>query len=274
MACSDELPCCNICDGNPFFNKIALLPTSEEDPLGCYGNDCDWQNNCIYSNNDIITVYGEVKNDGKEISVNEHCLGKDIKCEISASLCPENFTCVTENIFGEGTCVKNPTETKDCLDECDPTPSLVVGNPFVSNNYIPYEKIKVCLNNKMGSDIYLPGCTVFDLFEGKNMHSKSNCFWEGNAIRLEPGDAYCSDYVLYFGSEGEYHIQTKYGVDCLTSQLLSECENVKELKSDTLSVECPEYVDCMPVVQGPLWKVCSTKPNDFPNICPDTNRWQ
>merc|ERR1711862_718158 len=71
MGCSEENPCCNRCGlSYANFKKIKLL--SNDDTIGCSGNECNWRNNCAYSRNDRVTIYGKVK-EKNVIEVHEHC---------------------------------------------------------------------------------------------------------------------------------------------------------------------------------------------------------
>lgn len=72
MACLEENVCCNSCHADSMFGEVYLID-SGGNKLGCQGTDCDWEDNCIYSSGDIVTVYGTVGGVGDLINVDDHC---------------------------------------------------------------------------------------------------------------------------------------------------------------------------------------------------------
>lgn len=72
MACPEENLCCNSCHANSIFGDVYLVDSGGQ-KLGCQGTDCDWEDNCIYSEGDIVTVYGTVGGVGDIINIDDHC---------------------------------------------------------------------------------------------------------------------------------------------------------------------------------------------------------
>merc|ERR1712157_102658 len=101
-------------------------------------------------------------------------------------------------------------------------------------SYIPYEGIRVCIEN------------------------------------TEDKDVYCSDYELFFrDADSEYTISAEYCLD-LDSTSYSDCRDVVTVSSDSFTVECPDVVDCMPFIEQPLWLVCGYNRDLFQEQCPRT----
>jgi len=72
MFCLEENLCCNSCNGNSMFGNVYLVDSGGH-KLGCQGTDCDWEDNCIYSSADVVTVYGTVGGNGDVINIDDHC---------------------------------------------------------------------------------------------------------------------------------------------------------------------------------------------------------
>jgi len=75
MGCPPENLCCNSCHADPFIGGInnLYLIESNGNKLGCQGNECDWEDNCLYSSSDVVTIYGAVGDNGNIIHVHDHC---------------------------------------------------------------------------------------------------------------------------------------------------------------------------------------------------------
>ena len=96
MRCYPADACCNTCHSGIFFEytnnnkkkkrkkqkqgnkQMYLVPQDEAAPIGCVGNECDYMNNCVYNDGDVITVYGEIGLNGDSILVHDHCKSNNI----------------------------------------------------------------------------------------------------------------------------------------------------------------------------------------------------
>jgi len=76
MACPQNDICCNSCTASASFDNVALVSSNGENSVGCEGTECDYEDNCVYSNGDIVTVYGKIKvNNGQTlIDIDDHCV--------------------------------------------------------------------------------------------------------------------------------------------------------------------------------------------------------
>jgi len=77
MLCLEDDKCCNSCSASSSFDDIGLMSAVGAKEIACQGTDCDYEDNCIYSDDDIVTVYGTVVVNGFEnisIEVDQHCL--------------------------------------------------------------------------------------------------------------------------------------------------------------------------------------------------------
>ena len=75
MGCPIENLCCNSCHADPFIGGVnnLYLIESNGNKLGCQGNECDWEDNCLYSSSDIVTIYGTVGENGNIINIHDYC---------------------------------------------------------------------------------------------------------------------------------------------------------------------------------------------------------
>jgi len=75
MFCEND-PCCNSCSSYLLFGEVELVTNEGVNPLGCYGNECNWQENCTYNEGDLVTVYAKVALNYEGcvfLAVDEHC---------------------------------------------------------------------------------------------------------------------------------------------------------------------------------------------------------
>lgn len=171
----------------------------------------------------------------------------------------------------------------DSSDDQDIEPVIAIihpGNDTISEpNHMPYEGIKVCLQNTLSKDIYLPGCSVFTLHQEGNLtesYTQRQCFWEGNAVSLPPNQEYCSEYELFFRSAGDYTISASYCTqldskdDDESPVFEQDCLDSNTVETDVVNVVCPEMVDCMPFTDENLVQVCSLRRDVFMDECPNT----
>lgn len=321
MKCSEQEPCCNSCGSNPSFGDFYLIPSSGKDKVGCHGNNCDWQENCVYNDGDNVLLFGTVDDYGSGIIVDHHCkapspvMGRSIdntKCEDLSGIFQVPGTMYCMRVLGVGVmngeckyisgCSENGYEFfdsikaceiacmknyhKENIDNCDScSPILQVDDPYVMNkppSFIPYEKIRICLQNPMNQDIFIPSCNVFSLLSSSGnstnnssstivINEPNNIFTDCSTAILPANNSYCSNYDLNFETSGEYYVEMKYGLNCEVNDSLENCNEVFTISSDILSVECPRTVDCMPFTDEPLWNICPhSELERFQNECPDT----
>lgn len=86
------------------------------------------------------------------------------------------------------------------------------------------DKIRVTLDNGLGSAIFVTGCTPYEverLEGGKWMGHGGivDCKWEGYARQIAAATAEKAD--LHLGQGGTWRVVVRYGVGCLTGQPLS-----------------------------------------------------
>lgn len=86
IGCSEANPCCNNCSRSSInfkkkkFRKVILTPKDKTvEDIGCYGSNCDWEDNCAYSRSKMVIVYGKVtkENGSYSIIVDKHCKEKN-----------------------------------------------------------------------------------------------------------------------------------------------------------------------------------------------------
>lgn len=180
---------------------------------------------------------------------------------------------------------------EDCISTCFPeedametpnmqielTPTMLISPPPNGTAYMPYEGIRACIQNTLQTNIYLPGCSVFTLQQGENAtYSQRQCFWEGYAVQLPPGEEYCSDYELYFREAGDYTISSQYCRVLNTNDsgnppiFEQDCSESSTTESEMLEVSCPDALDCMPIVDQSLSLACAYMRDVFVDECANT----
>lgn len=84
MFCLDDNLCCNSCTSGAAFGNVSL--TSDTYAIGCHGTNCDYEENCIYHDKEIVTVYGKVvatPDNAVTIEVDDHCPAKPRCTDVS-----------------------------------------------------------------------------------------------------------------------------------------------------------------------------------------------
>jgi len=287
-------------NGNVFFD------TMEE----CYSTCSAAEDNGDDYVKEDKFVRGEVKEESPVVEIGEtEEQGQDACKELSGEyMLPGTSFC--QRVLGIGVwngdckyisgCSDNGNIFFDTIEECYSTcsegeynedefemnegvkyePTLVISSPLNNGtSHMPYEGIKACVQNTLNEDIYLPGCSVFTLHQGENnaTYSQRQCFWEGNAVQLPPGEEYCSNYEMYFRESGEYKISAQY---CRVLNERSnegppvfepDCADILTAESDdVLDASCPDAVDCMPIVDTNLELVCAYMKDSFISECQNT----
>ena len=98
------------------------------------------------------------------------------------------------------------------------------------------DKIRVTLNNGLGSSIFVTGCTPYDVerLEGGKWAGHGgivDCKWEGNAREIGAASALNDD--LHLGQGGTWRVVVRYGVGCVPGKPLSQatCASKAEVRS-------------------------------------------
>lgn len=92
-------------------------------------------------------------------------------------------------------------------------------------NYALGDSPKATVHNGTAETIYLGGCGIFDmheLLEGKwvDHGSAMDCYWEGNAQPLAPGES--REQGVYFYQPGRWRVALRYGLGCDPNQPFSQ----------------------------------------------------
>ena len=293
MGCSESNPCCNHCSARFYFDELQAVSSTNGMDFGCYGNECNWEESCTYPDSEVITVYGTISEDGLTVVVDDHCEGGMFEqpvnmCEdlagVDFGMCEMfmGYGVVNGNCQGMSGCGALGHEffpsKKECELECVVPEIKITLKPSVTGGYkyMPFEVINACIENISDVSIFLPGCSVFNL---KNINTgeiklEIICVWEGVAKEVFPGESYCNDQTggLFANKVGEYEVMTSMGTDCDATQPLNQqnCGNVLQVYSEDFNVECPSFVNCMPIVAPAKQLICGLYQDDFQTICPDT----
>jgi len=184
MLCDEATdPCCNECTSGLLMGGMKL----DSPDLVCSGTNCDFMDQCTYSEGDIITVYGTVS--GSSIIVDSHCLvGTQLGTMANCGQPRDGYTeveaeSIGPNMAGQNVMVTTSIQTAD----------------FAACTRMACPLENMCCNS-CHADPFVGGVNNLYLIEssGNKLGCQGNeCDWKDNCLYSS------SDIVTIYGTVGE-----------------------------------------------------------------------